>query len=54
MIASGRMRVLVSSWTVIRISTSSPSTCRSAQSSARPFSVASVFAGIDERSHWMT
>ncbi len=32
----GRMRVLVSSQTVIRISTSSPSTLRCAQSSARP------------------
>jgi hypothetical protein len=54
MISSGRMRVFVSSQTVMRISTSSPRTLRSAQSSARPFSVASVLDGIDERTHWMT
>jgi hypothetical protein len=54
MISSGRMRVFVSSQTVMRISTSSPRTLRAAQSRARPFSVASVLAGIDERIHWMT
>jgi hypothetical protein len=48
------MRVLVSSQTVMRISTSAPSTLRAAQSSASPFSVASVLDGIDERTHWMT
>jgi hypothetical protein len=51
MILAGLMRVLVSSQAVIRMSTSSPNTRRWAQSSASPYSVASVFAGIDERAH---
>jgi hypothetical protein len=54
MIRAGWMRVLVSSQTVIRSSTSSPSTRRCAQSSASPYSAASVFEGMDERAHWMT
>ena len=51
---SGRTRVLVSSMASITISTSAPSTSRSAQSSASPFRTASVFDGMAERSHWMT
>ena len=50
-IRSGRTRVLVSSMRVISISTSSPSTRRSAQSRARPKRFASVVEGIGERSH---
>ncbi len=54
MIRAGLMRVLVSSQTVIRSSTSVPSTRRSAQSSASPYKAANVFAGIDDRTHWIT
>ena len=51
---SGRTRVLVSSMASMTRSTSSPSTARAAQSSAKPLSTASVLDGMAERSHWMT
>ena len=54
MMRSTRTRVLVSSMATMSMSMSGPSTWRCAQSSTRPYTVASEFAGIGERNQRMT
>ncbi len=53
-IRSGRMRSFVSSASKMSIAVSAPSTWRSRQSAASPYSAASVLDGMADFHHWMT